>query len=232
MKEQNDTDQKLDGSRVLHDSSDSVGVSARLASSIIWTEHIQSSALAVCLPEVFLIINTSLLILCHIICGCWKCKWDNRFKKWFQHYTSFLLHICLHLDSSTSSFHTYVGLPNTNDRHIDFVLYLFATTIFSANLFNIICRNYRGSSSSWTLFVYGGAFTLFWILMLYLLCIAILFLYSLMVGNGSAVSTGPLAVISLLPSILVSGIAWIVKIFTLDKTKDTAQHSQDHRTIF
>ena len=85
---------------------------ARLASNIILTEHIQSSAHALWIPEVFNMLNTLLLILCHVICGCYN-KWDKCCKgsttpfstlHHSQHYTSFFLYICLHLDCSTSCF--------------------------------------------------------------------------------------------------------------------------------
>ena len=88
----------------------------------------------------------------------------------------------------------------------------------------------RVKSECWTLFVYDGSLILFCILVLYMHCIAILFLYSLLIGKGSTISTGPLAVISLFPSILVSGVAWIVKRFTLDETKDTVQPSQEAKS--
>ena len=39
----------------------------------------------------------------------------------------------------------------------------------------------------------------------------LVFLYALIVGRGSAVSTGPLTIISVLPSIFISFIAWVIK---------------------
>ena len=39
----------------------------------------------------------------------------------------------------------------------------------------------------------------------------LVFLYAVIVGRGSAVSTGPLTIISVLPSIFISFIAWVIK---------------------
>lgn len=217
---------------------------ARLASSIIWTKHIQSSAHAVWVPEVCIMISTFLLILCHIIFGCYK--WDKCCKRHTTLFSTLHILLPLHLIAFGLFYFLFPAIilvlayPTQMIATLTFVLsYLFATTIFSASLFNI-CRNYIDlriiyctnldkqrkqslKSVILALFVYGGSFTLFCILTLYLHCIAILFLYSLLIGRGSAISTGPLAVISLLPSIVVSGVAWIVKIFTLNETKDTEQ---------
>ena len=50
-----------------------------------------------------------------------------------------------------------------------------------------------------------------WLTMLYIYCIVIVFLYSLIIGRGAVVNTGPLLIISLVPSAFVSLVAWIAK---------------------
>ena len=50
-------------------------------------------------------------------------------------------------------------------------------------------------------------------------------LYSLIIGKASVVSSAPLALLSLLPSILVSAMAWIIKITVFDNGNHE-QHEQ------
>lgn len=77
-----------------------------------------------------------------------------------------------------------------------------------------------------TILFFAMLFIPFWLIILYLHCIAIVFLYSLLVGTGSAINTGPLFIISLLPSALVSGVAWIAQRVALVETKSTDKTSQ------
>ena len=64
-----------------------------------------------------------------------------------------------------------------------------------------------------------------WIVFLYLSMIAIVFLYSLLIGRGSAINTGPLFAISLLPSLLISSIAWVAKRLALQNTFQSTKKS-------
>ena len=271
--------------------------SARIASGITWTCNIPSLALAVWLPQGIIMLNTILLVSCHAVLCCMYNEKCTRIPTSHLH-----IILPLHLISFGLAYFLFPAIilvlayPTQMIATMTFVLsYLFATTIFSASLFNI-CKDYidpliynliqrfikcvksakaqvnpapnsngshitevdatpaTTSDESHTpevegtegqvnqtqnsnehkpleeksnvcskICAYSGSFTLFWILMLYIHCIAILFLYSLLIGRGSAISTGPLAVISLLPSILISGIAWIVQKFTFDKPKNTTQ---------
>ena len=246
---------------------------ARIVSAILWTYNIKSSTLAVWLPQGIITANTLLLILCHIICGYCKCKkcGDNNCTPLWPLHIILPLHFVLFglLYFLFPAIILVLAYPTQMIATLTFVLsYLFATTIFSAILFNI-CRDYieppiydriqrfnarrrsaekdkpakqphaakpskPGPAESLQadespqankletanvcskICAYGGPLILFWILMLYIHYIAILFLYSLLIGRGSAISTGPLAVISIFPSIIVSGIALIVKRFTLN----------------
>lgn len=74
-----------------------------------------------------------------------------------------------------------------------------------------------------------------WLIIVYLHFIVVFASYSLLIGRGSVINTGPLFLISLLPSALLSGIAWIAKRVALEtdqKEKNTEagsthQPSQD-----
>lgn len=139
---------------------------------------------------------------------------------------------------------------------VTFVLaYLFATTIFSAILINFYSapNNTKEAQQDHnvqlnkqdqqkydkqqpqsqqkqlikTILFFAMLFIPFWLIILYLHCIAIVFLYSLLIGTGSAINTGPLFIISLLPSALVSGVAWIAKRVALNETKSTNETSKE-----
>ena len=49
-------------------------------------------------------------------------------------------------------------------------------------------------------------------------------LYSLIIGKASVVSSAPLALLSLLPSILLSAIAWIIKKTVLDDKNESNEN--------
>lgn len=74
----------------------------------------------------------------------------------------------------------------------------------------------------------GGFITL---IFLYFFLFVFGLLYSLIIGKASVVSSAPLALLSLLPSILVSAMAWIIKKTVLDdgseNTKDTTPATGD-----
>ena len=66
------------------------------------------------------------------------------------------------------------------------------------------------------------------VLLLCTLYIGLLTLYALLIGNGSAINTGPLFVISLLPSILMSGMALTMQMIVNGK-KDPVVNSPLYR---
>ena len=62
-----------------------------------------------------------------------------------------------------------------------------------------------------------------WLIVLYLHFLVIFISYTLFIGKGAVINTGPLFLIFLLPSVFISGVAWIVKRFVLKKPDDTHQ---------
>ena len=54
-------------------------------------------------------------------------------------------------------------------------------------------------------------------------------LYSLVIGRASVVSSAPLAVLSLLPSVLISVAAWILKSTILDNNTDETSDGKNCR---
>ena len=65
-----------------------------------------------------------------------------------------------------------------------------------------------------------------WIISAYLLAIGILFSYALLIGRASSINNAPLFVISLLPSVLLSGIGWLAKRATLSDNKKKDKSTQ------
>ena len=117
---------------------------------------------------------------------------------------------------------------------LTFVLaYLFATTIFSAIIYKR-CEQYCHSTYKKmslemklyiTILYFIAMIIPFWIIFLYLSMIAIVFLYTLLIGRGSAINTGPLFAISLLPSLLISSVAWAAKRLALQNTFQSTKKS-------
>ena len=116
---------------------------ARIVDGAIWTSNIHSSALAVWLPQGFIMLNTFLLIFCHII----SCAYLRRNEQ--NLLTRYLVHIILplHLISFGLLYFLFPAIilvlayPTQMIATATFVLsYLFAT-ILSASLFNI-CKVY------------------------------------------------------------------------------------------
>ena len=65
------------------------------------------------------------------------------------------------------------------------------------------------------------------VLLLYFFLFVFALLYSLVIGRASVVSSAPLAVLSLLPSILISIAAWVMKSTMLNKENDEKSESSD-----
>ena len=118
--------------------------------------------------------------------------------------------------------------------------YLFATTVFSASIIKLYNhlkhksgRNERNSQQLQNsalraklmpllkvVFV-NLLFITLWLIVVYLHFLAIFAFYSLLIGRGSVINTGPLFLISLLPSAVLSGGAWIAKRIALNNPKNT-----------
>ena len=124
--------------------------------------------------------------------------------------------------------------------------YMFATTIFSASilkLYNVLKHKSNNNEnndqesqqsnqkSTLQAKVLGKVFVtlLFitlWLIVIYLHFLVVFASYSLLIGRGSVINTGPLFLISLLPSALLSGGAWIAKRIALNDP-DEGESLQD-----
>ena len=126
--------------------------------------------------------------------------------------------------------------------------YLFATTIFFASIIKLhnflkhksgnkrnnnesSQQKYNQKSTLQTkqlkrVFT-GVLFIISWLIVACLHILLFFILYSLLIGRGSVINTGPLFVISLLPSALLSGGAWIAKRVTLNDPKSTDEELQN-----
>ena len=63
-----------------------------------------------------------------------------------------------------------------------------------------------------------------WLVTLYLHFLLVFALYPILIGKGSVINTGPLFLISLLPSIIVTGGAWLAKrVAFKEKSENTAE---------
>ena len=69
------------------------------------------------------------------------------------------------------------------------------------------------------------------ILLLYFFLLIFALLYALVIGRASVVSSAPLAVLSLLPSILISIAAWVMKSTMLKNDNDTNNHGKNEKLL-
>ena len=67
------------------------------------------------------------------------------------------------------------------------------------------------------------------ILLLYFFLLIFALLYALVIGRASVVSSAPLALLSLLPSILISIAAWVMKSTLLKNDNDTYNHGKNEK---
>ena len=76
-------------------------------------------------------------------------------------------------------------------------------------------------------------FTLFislWLIIVYLHFLVVFASYSMLIGRGSVINTGPLFLISLLPSAVLSGGAWIAKRVALKGPEQTSESESEEKT--
>ena len=126
--------------------------------------------------------------------------------------------------------------------------YMFATSIFSASIIKLYSVLKHNSSSNENndqesqqsnqkstklakllkvVFV-GLIFATLWLIVIYLHFLVVFASYSFLIGRGSVINTGPLFLISLLPSAVLSGGAWIAKRIALnDPDSKDEEESQD-----
>ena len=69
------------------------------------------------------------------------------------------------------------------------------------------------------------------VLLLYFFLFVFALLYSLVIGRASVASSAPLAILSLLPSILISIAAWVMKSTMLNKDNDKQSESSDVASV-
>ena len=211
---------------------------ARIAYCSIWTHYTlrnnppdselnQGVFLAVWLPQGFLFIcGTILLIVCHSI-ECYITSWNGDL------YIHAILPLYLIAYSLVYTLFPAIILilayPTQIIATLTFVLaYLFATTIFSAILYKWYEQHHESRNKNKFLtrkatFCLIVLMFFIWVFLLCLQFIAIVLLYLLLIGRGSAINTGPLFAISLLPSLLLSGVAWLAKRVALNETDNTAR---------
>ena len=111
--------------------------------------------------------------------------------------------------------------------------YLFATSIFSASIvklynhFDPKCntQNNRLLHKLRVPFKFA-LFVALWLIVLYLHFLVIFASYSMLIGRGSVINTGPLFLISLLPSALLSGGAWFAKRVALNDEESTDSEAE------
>lgn len=68
-------------------------------------------------------------------------------------------------------------------------------------------------------------FIFLWLVIVYLHFLAVLASYSMLIGRGSVINTGPLFLISLLPSVILSGGAWLAKRVAFKGKKQTSENA-------
>lgn len=219
---------------------------ARFASSIAWTTSISNSSgsfLAVWWPQSdYFLITTSANIFCHIVIICYPPSEQGQDSLMTR---SQILHSILPIILIAFGLF-YTGLPAiililAYPTQMIAILacvlsFLFATTVFSAILFkyvrkivtekwfsHVVTRD-RARSRTTISFYYILLVVMivpFLIWIAYIHFVAVVLLYSLIVGRGSVITTGPIFVISLLPSAFLSTVSLIAKRYWLNKNTDT-----------
>jgi hypothetical protein len=223
---------------------------ARIANCSVWSHYSLKNNpsrdhevnrgvfLAVWLPQGYVLVGTITLFACHIgeLCVAYIYQNDDL-------YVHVILHIYFIAFGLVYALFPAIILilayPTQMIATFTFVLvYLFATTIFSAILYKWCeqyCQStYRKMSPKMKLckitFCFIALIIPIWIVFSYLQLIAIIFLYSLLIGRGSAINTGPLFAISLLPSLLISSVAWAAKRVALQNTFQSTKKSIEEQS--
>ena len=223
----------------------------RIINCVIWTVNINNLSgivLAVWMPQIHLIIMAAIQIsfigvYVHKHKG--GCDMESQLRTFSNLCaTSFMLFYLF-----TPTVILMFAYPTQMFVIFTFVFaYLFATSIFSASIVKLY--KHLSSKASYeqvdctadqmfnqklpkkVLRVIGFLLLFFslWIVILGLHFLAIFVGYSMLIGKGSVINTGPLVVLSLLPSALLSGFAWIAKEIALkpaDKTASGRQTSEN-----
>ena len=128
--------------------------------------------------------------------------------------------------------------------------YMFATSIFSASIIKLYGVLKHDSSNNENndqesqqsnqkstklakllkvVFV-GLIFATLWLIVIYLHFLVVFASYSFLIGRGSVINTGPLFLISLLPSAVLSGGAWIAKRIALNDPDSKDEEDEEKET--
>ena len=126
--------------------------------------------------------------------------------------------------------------------------YMFATSIFSASIIKLYgvlkhdSSNNENNDSQQSnqkstklakllkvVFV-GLIFATLWLIVIYLHFLVVFASYSFLIGRGSVINTGPLFLISLLPSAVLSGGAWIAKRIALNDPDSKDEEDEEKET--
>ena len=224
------------GVRITSTAGLAVEVTARLVSCIVWTIYVENPLglfLAVWLPQIYL----ALMAVCQNV---FVNVYIRCIKGQSAGIGSPLHSIATLYATAFLLFHVFCpaiilmfAYPTQIIVIFSFIMsYLFATTIFYA----ILVKIYSNENTSIKkfikdtkkeklcfLFIVGPL----WLVILYLHCLVLLVSYSLLIGKGSVITTGPLFLISLIPSVLLSIIAWIAKKATLNEEADADPESAE-----
>ena len=234
----------------------------RLATCIVWTLNIEINPLgillAVWMPQIHLFIMGAVQIVFVTTYVCYHSEGDCQMKSALRTFsnlsaTTFTLFYLL--------FPTIIlmfAYPTQIIVIFTFVTaYLFATTIFSANIVKLYQKlSPKGddhdqqtktkdiASKAWykkiqefekrlkTLLKKLSLFILFmslWLIIIYLHFLVIFASYPMLIGRGSVINTGPLFLISLLPSAILSGGAWIAKRVALKGPEQTTESEGEEK---
>ena len=96
-----------------------------------------------------------------------------------------------------------------------------------ANICTILCIKLYNNIVN---FAKRVIFIILIILLLYFFLLIFALLYALVIGRASVVSSAPLALLSLLPSILISIAAWVMKSTMLKNDNDTNNNVENEKT--
>ena len=222
----------------------------RLATCIVWTVNIKNSLgilLAVWMPQIHLLVMGAVQILfigiyicCHSKGGCYETESQLRTFSNLSATTFTLFYLFFPTIILMFAYPTQIIVI------FSFVIaYLFATSIFSAGIVKLYKKLHSdkhidetdGQSLQRALilkkalkgFAIFMLFISLWIIILYLHFLVVFGAYSLLVGRGSVINTGPSFIISLIPSVILTGGAWLAKKLTLDQ--DQMSQSLDSMTV-
>ena len=206
-------------------------VICRIATCSVWTHHINNVSVilwAIWMPQIHLFVTgvfQILFISFYITCNNYsrerRCNCDA--KSEFRTFTNMCATVFGLFYMLFPTIILMFAYPTQIFVIFTFVTaYLFATSIFSASIVKIyhILTKSTTLKRKHVLCHFVLVYIILWFIVMYLHMLVIFVSYSLLIGKGSVINTGPLFLISLLPSALLSGGAWIVKKFAFNDSSD------------